>query len=346
MRTFRTLCFVTLACAALPLSACVSGGSSSGGSLSLEQQVQQHDVQLRQMQPSQADAWNQIQALRQELNTMKGQMDDLNNAGGARALVDRVNRHDEALRQVERSMALNLNLGEAPSAASSGAPAAVPAAPLGQAAPSTQTALQTPSYGQPSYGQPAYGQAGAAGAAGSVAAGSTGYAAAVPEGVQPYGGQAAAAAQAPAAAPAGSNWGQPSPQPQPQVQAPQKDISLALYDAGVNAYNARKYDEAQRSFADFLKNYKSHNLAPEAQFYMAECYFQRNQYADAALAYDKVIKDYPKSSSAPGAYLKQGISFSKLNQGAASKARLEELIKKYPNSPEAARAKTFLKTNK
>ena len=151
MRTFRTLCFVTLACAALPLSACVSGGSSSGGSLSLEQQVQQHDVQLRQMQPSQADAWNQIQALRQELNTMKGQMDDLNNAGGARALVDRVNRHDEALRQVERSMALNLNLGEAPSATS----AAAPVAPMSQATPSTQTALQTPSYGQPAYGQAA-----------------------------------------------------------------------------------------------------------------------------------------------------------------------------------------------
>ncbi|MDD4701926.1 MAG: tol-pal system protein YbgF [Desulfovibrio sp.] len=328
MRTFRTLYLVTLACAALPLSACVSGGSSSGGSLGLEQQVQQHDVQLRQMQPSQADAWNQIQALRQELNTMKGQMDDLNNAGGARALVDRVNRHDEALRQVERSMALNLNLGEPPSA--------MQAAPMSHA-PATPMAMQTPSYGQPAYGQAA--------AAGSVAAGSAGYAASVPEGVQPYGGQAAVApAQIPAQAPDGSNWGQPSPQP--QVQAPQKDISLALFDAGVNAYNARKYDEAQRSFSDFLKNYKSHNLASEAQFYMAECYFQRNQFADAALAYDKVIKDYPKSGSAPGAYLKQGISFSKLNQGAASKARLEELIRKYPNSPEAARAKTFLKTNK
>ena len=59
-----------------------------------------------------------------------------------------------------------------------------------------------------------------------------------------------------------------------------------------------------------------------------------------------VIKKYPTSSSAPGAYLKQGISFSKLNQAAASKAQLEALIKKYPNSPEAARAKTFLKTNK
>ena len=150
----------------------------------------------------------------------------------------------------------------------------------------------------------------------------------------------------PAQAPSASTWGQPSPQPQTQVQAPQKDISLALFDAGVNAFNSRKYEEAQRSFSDFLKNYKDHSQAPEAQYYLAECYFQRNQFADAALAYDTVIKKYPKSSSAPGAYLKQGISFSKLNQGAAAKARMQELIKKYPSSPEAARAKTFLKTNK
>ena len=126
---------------------------------------------------------------------------------------------------------------------------------------------------------------------------------------------------------------------------PQKDISLALFDAGVNAYNARKYEEAQRSFTDFLKNYKDHSQAAEAQYYLAECYFQRNQFADAALAYDKVIKQYPKSSSAPGAYLKQGISFSKINQTAAAKARMQEVISKYPNTPEAARAKSFLKTN-
>ena len=59
-----------------------------------------------------------------------------------------------------------------------------------------------------------------------------------------------------------------------------------------------------------------------------------------------MIKQYPKSSSAPGAYLKQGISFSKLNQGAAARARMQELITRFPNSPEAARAKSFLKTNK
>lgn len=325
MRTLRTMYILTLACAALPLSGCM-GGSTSSGSISLEQQVQQQDVQLRQLQPAQADAWNQIQTLRQEVNALKGQIDDLQNAGGAKALVGRVRAHDEALRQVERSMALNLNLGD-PMTSGGGS------APFAQAAPQA-----APAFSQPGYGQPSYGQA----AAGGMAAGSVGYAAASAAGDQ----GAAAAQPQPVINPSSSTWGQPSPQPEPQVQAPKKDISLALFDAGVNAYNSRKYDEAQRSFNDFLKNYKDHSQAPEAQYYLAECYFQRNQFADAALAYDAVIKKYPSSSSAPGAYLKQGISFSKLNQSAAAKARLEELIKKYPNSPEAARAKTFLKTNK
>ena len=57
MRTLRYLYILTLACAALPLSGCVGGSTSSGGgssNLSVEQQVQQHDMQLRQMQPAQA----------------------------------------------------------------------------------------------------------------------------------------------------------------------------------------------------------------------------------------------------------------------------------------------------
>ena len=348
MRTLRYLSILTLACAALPLSGCVGGSTSSGGgssNLSVEQQVQQHDMQLRQMQPAQADAWNQLQTLRQEVNTLKGQLDDIQNAGGAHALVARVRAHDEALRQVERSMALNLNLGDPMSSGgSSGSTAQYTPQAAPQAAPQVAPAFSQSPFGQPSYGQPTFGQQPSYGqaAAGGMAAGSVGYAAASAAGDQ------GAVSNPPQGVinPSSSTWGQPSPQPEPQVQAPKKDISLALFDAGVNSYQARKYDEAQRSFTDFLKNYKDHSQAPEAQYYLAECYFQRNQFADAALAYDAVIKKYPSSSSAPGAYLKQGISFSKLNQAAAAKAQLETLIKKYPNSPEAARAKTFLKTNK
>ncbi len=76
----------------------------------LQAQVSTQNQQLRQLQPGMADTWSQLQAIRQELNTIKGQLDDLNAMGGAKNLVDTVNRHDAALRQVERSLALNLNL--------------------------------------------------------------------------------------------------------------------------------------------------------------------------------------------------------------------------------------------
>ena len=311
---------------ALGLGALLLGGCASQGGQNLEQRVQQHDAQLRQLQPNQADTWNQMQAMRQELNTLKGQMDDLNNAGGARALVDRVRRHDAALRQVNTSMALNLDLGEPMSTAVSAPVMAQPVTPLAGADGSAAGQVQPP---VPMGGLAAAGAAG--GATGAATTGSYGL---------PADGTAGSV---PAQAPSESTWGQADPKPVAQV--PQKDISLALFDAGVNAYNARKYEEAQRSFTDFLKNYKDHSQAAEAQYYLAECYFQRNQFADAALAYDKVIKQYPKSGSAPGAYLKQGISFSKIGQAAAAKARMQEVISKYPNTPEAARAKSFLKTN-
>ncbi len=320
MNSKRLLPLCGLICATAMLGACVGQSSSSAAneSMYLEQRVQEHDALLRQMQPAQAEVWNQVQAMRQELNTLKGLVDDLKNVGGAAALAERVRAHDAALRQVETSMALNLNLGEPMPAAG--------AAPAHAAAPQANAPLFQPQ--QNPYAAPAAGAA--AGAAAGLATG-------------PYGDAAAAPAAAPTAT--GSTWGQPTPQPEAKPAA-KKDLSLALYDAGLNAFTARKYDEAQRSFADFMKNYPTHSMAPDAQYYLAECYFQRNQFPDAALAYDTVITKFAKSSRAPGAYLKQGICFSKMNQKAAAKARMNELIKKYPNSPEAARAKTFLKTNK
>lgn len=282
---------------------------------SLQARVQTQDQQLRQLQPMQADAWAQMQAMRQELNALKGQMDDLNNAGGARALVDRVSRHDAALRQIESAMALNLNLD---------APAAVPGAMGAMTAPA-EAAPGMPTSG--AYGAAPMGESGA-----------------LPPG-EAYSatGAATPSHSSSMSAPAQQGYTQASSSAAP---TPPKDMATALYDAGVTAFNARKYQEAQRSFVDFTKKYGTHKQASNAWYYIGECNFQRNQFADAALAYDTVITKFGNTSRAPAAYLKQGICFSKLGQGAAAKARMQELIKKYPNTPEAARAKNFLQTNK
>ena len=76
----------------------------------LQSRVRFQDQQLQQMQPAQADTWAQLQAIRQEVAALRGQMDDLKSAGGARALMEKVNKHDAALRQVESALAMNFNL--------------------------------------------------------------------------------------------------------------------------------------------------------------------------------------------------------------------------------------------
>lgn len=308
--------------------ACLSLSACLGDSPRLEEQVQEHDRQLQEME-----------AMRQEIRSLRGQIDELQSAGGAKGIAESLSKHDAALRQVENSMAMNLNLGDANAQAAHAA--------QGQNPPRSSLAPQP---GQASYGL------------GGVRAGSDGYAAAVPEGTEPYQpaqgtalapqlpqANAQTAQHVPAQAPSASTWGQQSPQDEQAMQPKQetpKDIAQALYDSGLNAYNARKYDEAGRSFADFAKNYPKHELVVDAQFYQAECFFQKNEFPEAALAYDTIIKKYPKSAKAPGAYLKQAICFSKLNQTQAAKARMQELIKKFPSSAEATRAKNFLKTNK
>ncbi|MCR5813439.1 MAG: tol-pal system protein YbgF [Desulfovibrio sp.] len=321
MRRSRFFCLSLIVTSSLALNACVGQRSAS-----LEEQVQQQDMQLKQLQPAQADTLNQLQSMREEINELKGQLDDLKNVGGARALLNQVNKHDAALHQVENSMAMNFNLGDPLTPKTPSLPPAQPQA-AATPQPPMNPAPQTQATAPGSYGEPLVAQ--------------------TPPGVEPWKGasaipQAQAAPQA-VTPPTESTWGKETPQQQAPV--PQKDLSLALYDAGLNAYNARNYSEAQRSFADFLKNYGSHNLVPDAQYYLAECYFQRNQFPEAALAYNEVITKYPKSSHAAGSYLKQGICFSKSGQKDAAKARMNELIKKYPSSPEAARAKNFLKTN-
>jgi len=99
----------------------------------LQSRMRFQDQQLQQMQPAQADTWAQMQAIRQELAALRGQMDDLQSAGGARALAEKVNKHDAALRQVESALAMNFHLDN-PAAAYTPAPAFQPGGP-GQYSP-------------------------------------------------------------------------------------------------------------------------------------------------------------------------------------------------------------------
>lgn len=342
-----------IALAALALPGCAP--MDSGDSISLEQRVAEQDRRLRQIQPQQANAMNEIRAMRQEIEQLKGQLRGMSGPDGGRMDNTRPFETGEATLE-----------GQAPIVAAQtppggSAPAEVGATGLGETmnyAPESSAYGASRTMTMPGANPPpttattlppdegAYAGAGTyvAGAprAGAFESGAAG-AQTGSYGLPAEHPQDAAHVRAPSE----STWGQADPRPvEPAAPVVQKDISLALFDAGVNSYNAHDYSSARRSFQDFLKNYPNHTQTAEASYYLAECDFQAGQFPQAALAFDNVIKKYPKSSSAPGAYLKQALCFSKMDQPAAAKARMREILTKFPNSPEAARAKSFLKTNK
>ena len=141
---------------------------------------------------------------------------------------------------------------------------------------------------------------------------------------------------------------QAAPAPQqaaPQTQA-QSDIAKALYDNGVQSFNARNYKQALKSFSDFTDTYAKHRLISNAWFWRGECNYQLGNFPAAALDYEQVISKYGSSGKAASAYLKQGMCFIKAGKKDAAKVRLQELVKKFPKSPEATRAAQLMKDHK
>lgn len=127
----------------------------------------------------------------------------------------------------------------------------------------------------------------------------------------------------------------------PQKVAPE-DLAEALYKSALQAFNERRYEDAQRMWSEYEKTYPKSKLAANAKFWQGEAYFQMKNYPRATLAYEDVIKKYPKSNKYPQALLKQGLSFIKQGKTNAGKFRLNQLIEKFPKSVEAKRAKQEL----
>ena len=137
----------------LPLIAggCVKmGGGLDQKVAANEQAIRQLNSQLSGVQPAQADTWSQVQALRQEVAGLRGDIDtllySLQAVGGAHQMADSLLRHDKALRQIESQMALELDL-ETP---------VLPPAAVQTPAPSGYNAATLPAAGavDPLTGQP------------------------------------------------------------------------------------------------------------------------------------------------------------------------------------------------
>jgi len=112
---------------------------------------------------------------------------------------------------------------------------------------------------------------------------------------------------------------------------------------GGDQLGRRGYSAARAAFVDFLAKYPDSELAPDAQFYLAEAYAGEGKTAAADTAYSRVVTKYPTSLRAPTALYKRGVAQQKVGKTASAKRTFNELIKAYPESDEAALARERLR---
>lgn len=128
-----------------------------------------------------------------------------------------------------------------------------------------------------------------------------------------------------------------------QTGATANTASDALYLKGLEAFKAGDMPGARTQLNSFIEKNSSHDLVPNARYWIGETYYGEKNYEQAILEFQEVVKQYPKKEKAPAAMLKQALSFKALKDLKSTQYLLKRLIADYPKSDEAKKAKVLLK---
>jgi tol-pal system protein YbgF len=139
--------------------------------------------------------------------------------------------------------------------------------------------------------------------------------------------------------PAAADTGNHAPvtsNPAPTVSADQ------MYQGARAQLNRGAVGTARRGFQDFLRSYPTHELVPDALFYVGESFAVESP--DSAVTYwTNVVGQYPRSDKASTALYKMGRIEEVRNNRVAAKGYYDRLLKEYPRSDEADLAREQLK---
>lgn len=145
-----------------------------------------------------------------------------------------------------------------------------------------------------------------------------------------------------------------SPKPNPPVDTSAKKNSnppsiqvnaRELYETSYLDLTKGKYDLAISGFAEFLKNFPNSELADNAQYWLAQSYYAKEDFNQAIPQYKKLLETYPGSDKTPDCLYKLGLCYVAMKNTTQANKYFKEVVDKYPSSTEAklAREKLGLK---
>jgi len=141
------------------------------------------------------------------------------------------------------------------------------------------------------------------------------------------------------AAPAMDSSATPGTGPAAGAPAPTAD---QMYQGAKLQLNRGAAGTARRGFQELVRTYPSHELVPEALFYIGES-FAIEAPDSAVTYYTQVLSRFPRATKASTSLYRLGRLETRRNNSAAARAYYDRLIKEYPRSDEVELARDALK---
>lgn len=91
-----------------------------------------------------------------------------------------------------------------------------------------------------------------------------------------------------------------------------------------------QYAQAEGALRSFIAAYPNDGLTPNAQYWLGESFFARQNYKDAAEQFLIGYQKYPQSLKAPDNLLKLGLSLQNLSKKPEACSAYARFAKEYP----------------
>jgi tol-pal system protein YbgF len=148
----------------------------------------------------------------------------------------------------------------------------------------------------------------------------------------------AAVAKPPVAPPASPRASVPPPVARSAQSAEQ------LFSAAMANLRAQEPGQAVLELTDLIARFPDHTLAPSAQLWIGEAYYQQRDYRQSLVELKRVLDGYPKSPQVADALLKTGLCHRALGDRAAARSAWEQVVREHSRSAAAGQARSLLGT--
>jgi tol-pal system protein YbgF len=98
-----------------------------------------------------------------------------------------------------------------------------------------------------------------------------------------------------------------------------------------------------QEFTDYLKYFSNTQFASNAQFYIGDLYFKRQDYTNALQAFDNVLERFPDGNKTADAHYMKGMALMQLGRNDSAAREFRDVYTSYPDTDLAAKAKARLK---